>query len=125
MTEIWKDIADYEGLYQISNMGNVRSLDRLVFGRNGFKLRKGKILSKSKIYGKGISNPYLYVTFTDRCKRKTFQVHRLVAQEFLPNIKNLPQVNHKDWNPSNNCVSNLEWCTALYNNTHKKPKSEL
>ena len=103
--EIWKPIEGYEGLYEVSNLGRVRSLDRFYY-----RLHKGKVLSPTK-------DRYGYLTVTLNCngKSKTIKIHRLVAQAFLPNPDNLPQVNHKDEVKSNNCVDNLEWCSAKYN----------
>lgn len=105
MEEIWKDIRDYEG-YQVSNLGNVRSLDYKHTG-------KVQVLKPGK---KG--NGYLYLRLYKDGKIKDCYVHRLVAQAFLPNPDNLPQVNHKNENPSNNRVENLEWCSAEYNSNY-------
>lgn len=106
MEEIFKDIYGYEGLYQISNLGRVKSL-------NYNKTRKEKILKYRKHrYG------YLMVVLFKDGKRKEILVHRLVAQSFLPNPDNLPQVNHKDENKTNNCVENLEFCDAKYNSNY-------
>jgi len=102
--EIWKDVVGYEGLYQVSNLGRVRSL--------GFdKWHKGKII-KGCFDGK---KKYLFVSLYKGGKSKGFNIHRLVATAFIPNPKNLPQVNHKDEDKTNNCVDNLEWCDASYN----------
>ena len=103
MEEIWKEIVGYDGLYQISNLGRVKSL-----GNN--KTKKEKIL-KSSVDGDG----YLFVKLYKNRKFKSFIVHRLVAEAFIQNPNNLPQVNHKDENKQNNCVQNLEWCTVKYN----------
>ena len=100
LNEIWKPIKGYEGLYEVSNFGRIKSLK---FGKE--RIIKG---SKDK-YG------YLQVGLSKNNKSKTFKVHRLVAEAFIDNTDNLPQVNHKDENPSNNVVSNLEWCDAKYN----------
>ena len=100
MKEIWKNIPEYVGIYEISNLGNIRS----VYNNNKpLKLSIGK-------------NKYVTVSLYKNKIGKTFNVHRLVAQVFIPNPNNLPCVNHKDENRSNNCVDNLEWCTYLYNN---------
>lgn len=99
--EEWKDIKGYEGLYQVSNLGRVRSIG---YG-------KERILSSSNICHYG----YIKVNLYKEGKKNTFKVHRLVAQAFIPNPNNLPEVNHKDENKLNNHVSNLEWCTTQYN----------
>lgn len=113
--EVWKDIEGYEGLYQVSNMGRVKSLGAT--NRVGWHLRE-KIL-KQTIEPKG----YLKVGLRKNNKIQTVRVHRLVANAFLPNPFNLPQVNHKDENKTNNHVENLEWCTNKYNNNYgSKPK---
>ena len=104
--EVWKPIKDYEGLYEISNLGRVKSLNYRGTG-------KGKILKNIKDR-KG----YLKVCLTKNGRHKIFRVHRLVAEAFIPNPNNYPIVNHKDEVPSNNCVDNLEWCTYAYNNTY-------
>lgn len=110
MCEIWKDIDEYDGYYQVSTLGNVRSVDIYVRCKNGIRLRKGRILSPTKL-----PNGYLQVTLSKNNKVKKYSVHRLVAQTFISNPNNLPCVNHKDENPKNNCVDNLEWCTVKYN----------
>lgn len=110
--EEWKDIEGYEGVYQVSNYGRVRSLDRWakVCG-NGQRFVKGRMLAIGKY-----PNGYSMVNFTDgKGKPSSKLVHRLVAQAFIPNPDNKPQVNHKDENITNNYVENLEWCTPKYN----------
>lgn len=106
MKEIWKDIAGYEGLYQVSNLGNVKSL-------NYNRTKKERIL----IPGKNNSG-YLLVMLSKNGTRKTFTIHRLAAQAFIENPKNLPEVNHIDEDKTNNCVSNLEFCDRKYNNKY-------
>lgn len=107
MQEIWKSVVGYEGLYEVSNLGSVRSLPR-----KGTNIT-GRVLRYS----------------TDRCgyrqvilakfgERKCAKVHRLVAQAFLPNENNHPCINHKDENKQNNNVGNLEWCSYYYNNIY-------
>lgn len=102
MQEIWKDIKNYEGQYQISNLGNVRSLDRRVWNYN----KKGRILKQYSNKGH-----YLYVSLNS----KKHYVHILVAEAFIPNPQKYTQVNHKDFNKNNNCVYNLEWVSQAQN----------
>jgi alpha-N-acetylglucosamine transferase len=110
MKEIWKDIPDYEGLYQISNLGRVKSLDRITRNGNGNFTKKGRIL-KNIINNKG----YYYVHLKKEGSNKKIYVHRLVAQAFIPNKNNKEEVNHIDCNPANNKVDNLEWVTHKEN----------
>lgn len=112
--EEWRDIQGYEGYYQVSNLGRVRSLDKYVKNYiSGFALRKGMVLK-----GKSDKDGYKYVTLSKYSKKKTYRIHRLVAQAFLQNPNNYQIINHKDENPSNNNVDNLEWCTIEYNNNY-------
>lgn len=105
MIEIWKDVKGYENLYQISNLGNVKSL-------NYNKTGKEKLLKPSLQ-----NNGYLGVTFNNK-EQKRFLIHRLVAKAFLDNPNNLPQVNHINEDKTDNRVENLEWCTAKYNTNY-------
>ena len=109
--ELWRDIKDYKDLYQGSNLGRVRSLDRWVKCPNGsVRFYKGRILKPgTNKYG------YLIVILCKNGKVKSFLVHRLVAEAFIDNTDNLPQVNHKDENKLNNNAENLEWCSSSYN----------
>ena len=107
--EEWKSIPGYEGLYEVSSYGRVKSLERYKSNNGGIQLIKEKIL-KPHNTKKG----YLTVQFHN----KIFKVHRLVAQAFIPNPDNLPMVNHKDEDKTNNNVDNLEWCTAKYNSNY-------
>ncbi len=107
MSEVWKDIAGFEGLYQVSDLGRVRSLDRECWNGHVYFLRIGRVL-KQKLSTSG----YMRVSLG---KGNDAYVHRLVAAAFHPNPDNMPQVNHKDENKLNNRADNLEWCTSLYN----------
>lgn len=109
--EIWKDIKGYENLYQISNIGRVKSLNKIVTCKNGKKFKvKGKILKLTN-HKRG----YKTIMLHKDGKVKLWLVHRLVGLTFIPNPNNYPQINHKDENKINNCVENLEWCTNSYN----------
>lgn len=110
--EIWKDIKDYEAMYQISDLGRVKSLARIIKHQNRH-YRKDKIL-KTSIDNHG----YLQVTLCKNGKVKRFHVHRLVAQAFIPNPENKPQVNHIDGDRSNPRKTNLEWVTDRENKLH-------
>ena len=126
--EIWKPIKNYEGLYEVSSLGNIRSLDRFINGKGGsVRLKKGELKAISiNTHG------YAIVSLYKNNARKTVQVHRVVAEAFIPNLNNYLEVNHKDENKLNNTVNNLEWCTRSYNckyskigSTNAKPVVEL
>lgn len=102
MKEIWKDIKGYEGKYLISNTGKVKSL-------NYNNTKKSKLLKQNNING------YNTVCLWENSKSKRCRVNRLVAEAFISNPSNLPEVNHKDENKMNNNVDNLEWCDSKYN----------
>lgn len=104
--EIWKPVKGYEDLYEVSNLGRVRSLERR--GAYGFKSGERTMSLNNK-------DGYIYASLCKDGKYKKYYVHRLVAQAFIPNPHNLPCVNHKDESRNNNCASNLEWCTYSYN----------
>ena len=115
MQEIWKDIKDFEGFYQVSNLGNVRSLDRIVRCNTGYANIKGKLL-KPILHKKG----YYKVDLSKEGKSKRYFIHRLVALTFLENKENKEQINHIDGNKKNNCINNLEFCTNYENYIHAK-----
>lgn len=106
MWEVWKTVVGFEGLYEVSNWGRVRSL----VDNHGKRRIQPKVLKSAK-------NEWGYhrVVLCNKYGKKNFFVHCLVAKAFLDNHQNLPFINHKDENPSNNCVWNLEWCTQKYN----------
>ena len=129
--EIWKDVVGYEGYYQVSNEGNVRSVDRQVECKNSLRVYKGR-----QLVACSDDKGYIRVLLSVAGKHKSCQVHRLVATAFLPNLDDLPEVNHKDENPNNNHVDNLEWCSKPYNlsygtgrtrsvKSHRKPVLQL
>lgn len=114
MSEIWKPIPGYEGLYEVSDMGRVRSLDRVIVNKDGKPHHfSGFLLST---YLNRFGRVLVGLWKNNRIQR--LSVHRLVANAFIPNPDNLPEVNHKDENPQNNRVDNLEWCTTVYNLTY-------
>jgi len=101
MNEIWKNVIDYEGIYQISNLGNLKNI------------KTNKIL---KVNNK--KEKYLNVSLYKNGKQKTFYIHRLIALIFIPNPHKLPMINHIDGNKQNNDILNLEWCTNRENTSH-------
>ena len=102
MTEIWKDVVGYEGLYQVSNLGRVKSI------------RKDKIMSTPL----NAKDGYLRVNLKKNGTQKQTLVHRLVEESFVENKNGFTQVNHIDEDKTNNCETNLEWCTAKYNSNY-------
>lgn len=116
--EIWKPVPGYEGYYEVSDLGSIRSVDRTI------KIRCASGLYDRKLAGHPIAQTldgrglYLMVMLSRDGQNKKHLVHRLVAQAFIENPYGLPEINHKDENKRNNCVSNLEWCTHKYNNTY-------
>lgn len=112
--EIWKPIVGYEGFYEVSNKGRVRSLKRKVSNGHGFYIKEGRVLAMSKT-----TTGYWKVELKKSGeKRRSMKVHRLVAFAFIPNPENKPNINHIDGNPLNNEVENLEWCTQKENLLH-------
>lgn len=110
--EVWKDIPGYEGLYQVSNTGVVRSINRVTTGNRKRNISGKTLKQKQNTFG------YLIVGLCKDGKSKTERVHRLVAKAFLPADSNRPYINHKDGNPQNNHISNPEWCTQKENVQH-------
>lgn len=125
MTEIWRPIKGYEGLYEVSNKGRVKSLERysVKFGH------QKELVDEKPISLHKSSAGYMVVHLSKDGERKSKSVHRLVAQVFIPNPQGLPFINHKDEDPTNNHVDNLEWCTQKYNvnygTAHKRARATL
>jgi hypothetical protein len=117
MKEIWKDVPGYEGIYQVSNQGRIKSLDRstCIFrkGTDHERILHGQILVQM-LDKSGYCRVWLY----KNKKRKYVLVSRIVAKAFLPNPDNLPQVNHKSEVKTDNSVENLEWCDEKYNSNY-------
>jgi hypothetical protein len=116
-TEIWKPVVGYEGLYEVSNLGQIRSLGNT---RGPSRFREVVTLMRHEI----TKQNYHRVSLRKDGKYKHWLVHRLVAIAFIPNPNNYPIVNHKDCNPSNNHADNLEWCTCQYNVTYADAKKK-
>ena len=108
--ETWRDVHGYEGLYKVSNKGNVRSVDRIN--------HIGRKYSGRMLRPRYHTNGYLQVDLRKGGIRKSKLIHRLVAEVFIPNQNNYLEINHKDEDKSNNNVENLEWCTREYNMNH-------
>ena len=124
MKEIWKIIENTDEQYSVSNLGNVKSNERIILRSNGIPH-----YIRERVLKQGIDNNYKKVSLKINGKFNTRGVHRLVALSFIPNPDNKPQVNHIDGNPSNNLVTNLEWVTNSENQLHaytrldRKPQS--
>jgi len=112
--EIWEDIKEYKGLYQVSNMGRVKSLERTFIDKIGRKQHTKERILKPETDCHG----YLRIALYDSNGKKRFFVHRLVCEAFHENPENKPCVNHIDENKTNNTASNLEWCTVAENINH-------
>ena len=114
MSEIWKDIEGYEGLYQVSNRGRVKSLERIVMRKNGRPYSVPELIKERQIDHKG----YDRIGLNKNGKKKRFFVHRLALQAFNPSSDETLEVNHIDGNKLNNNVENLEWVTSSENSIH-------
>ena len=109
-SEVWKDVVGYEGLYKVSNKGNVYSVERI----DSINRKRGGFTLKPRNTRKG----YFSVNLCKNGKQKNTLIHRIVAEAFIPNPNNFLEVNHLDENKTNNELSNLEWCDTSYNNNH-------
>lgn len=123
--EEWKDIKGFEGLYQVSNKGRVKSLDRYAYNHGKLQFRPERIL-KQNIQKAGRNKRCAVVLCKDG-KTRSLRVHRIVAEAFIPNPENKPFIDHIDTDSTNNCVENLQWATAKENSNNplsKKHSSE-
>ena len=112
--EIWADIEGYEGLYQVSNQGRVKSLARETIGNDGRKYPFKETILKPRFMNAG----YLIVNIHKERKMKSVSIHRLVAETLIPNPENKREVNHINGNKTDNRIENIEWCTSSENKTH-------
>lgn len=112
MKEIWKDIKDYEGLYQVSNLGRIKRLEHKI----PTKLKNQEYITLKERIIKPVKNPNKYTKVYLKGKQKL--IHRLVAEAFLPNPNNYPCINHKNEIKDDNMMDNLEWCSYKYNNNY-------
>lgn len=119
--EIWKDVVGYEGLYKISSLGRVYSMPRFGYDSMGRRKTRAGHVMKIRI---GTQTGYPMVNLTKDGASQPKNIHRLIAEAFIPNPNHLPCVNHKDENRSNSILSNLEWCTYKYNNNYGKARDK-
>ncbi len=115
--EIWKDVAGFEGYYEVSNLGRVRGVERTITATIKGRKVPRRIPQRLRPQQKR-GNGYLFVALCKDGKKHMMSTHRLVADAFIPNPEKLPMVNHIDEDKTNNCVDNLEWCTPSYNSTY-------
>jgi hypothetical protein len=114
MIELWRNAVGYEGFYQVSNLGRVRSMDRWIERSTGRYFKKGQLMTPQLTR----NGYYVVRIWNENGKRTTEGIHRLVAKAFISNPDDKPEVNHKDLDKSNNVVDNLEWSTRSENMKH-------
>ena len=125
VAEVWKPVKGFEGQYEVSDLARVRSIDKYrrvldVKGQEHFRFVKG-IIRKQQL----MPNGYYAVSLKNNGKEKRMYVHRIVADAFIPNNNNLPEINHKDENKANNLPCNLEWCDRVYNNEYGTARQRM
>jgi len=114
MIEIWKDIEGYEGIYEVSNLGRIKALEKLIWNGYGYFIKKEQIRKISCNNKTG----YCHIPLWVNNKPKMYYIHRLVASAFINNVENKKEVNHKDGDKKNNNVNNLEWVDRIQNIRH-------
>lgn len=112
--ETWRDVPGYEKCYQVSNLGRIKSLKRMVLSNKGFEMPKPELIRKGTITKQG----YIEIRLSKDGKKKCFKVHRLVLSAFCPSDNPKLECNHKDGNKQNNRIENLEWVTPSQNSLH-------
>ena len=121
MKEIWRSVDGYEGYYQVSNNGKIRSVDRSIINSKGIKRK----IRGSQLKLTPDKDGYLKTTLCKNNKKENVFVHRVVASTFIDNEDTLPEVNHKDENKTNNTIKNLEWCTSQYNTNYGERNKKI
>lgn len=122
--ERWKPIDGYNGLYMVSDRGRIKSYREKKVPNNCYLTNGGKIIYE-KILKSDTNHGYEQVGLTKNGKIKNYAIHRLVAQAFIPNPNQLPEINHKNHNKTDNSVDNLEWCDRSYNNKHRRKHKRI
>lgn len=116
--EIWKDIQGFEGRYQVSTLGQIKSLRRFFIQSKGIREGKKQGIPEKILTPHTDDRGYVMAFLYNGVSRKCIKVHRIVAKHFIPNPENLKEINHKDGNKANNSIENLEWCTRSENINH-------
>lgn len=121
MEEIWKDIVGFERMYQVSNLGRVKSMGKIIYKSNGVRQTFSERILKP---GRG-SHGYYGVALYNKGMGETHLIHRLIADAFIPNPDNKPMINHIDSDKTNNSISNLEWVNGKENSNHASVRGRM